>query len=325
VPHITIEYVIFIPVLFIQIIVFPFVASMMATTWANNQREVELQNVADQLASTVQQLYLFVNREEISCAWVYREIINVSNTTLIDAESFEGGWPPSGWSETGNWAKDNNYAYDGTYSAEFDGWWSGTSGSLSSATMVCSDADAIYIDFYWYDNELDNNELILYYYDGSQWDNHQDLNQLASGNGWHHYTEKLTDNQYFVSNFRVQWRANDVESGETGCVDLVTVKKEVQESVFVGNISQITKDSTLPQTIQSYPYSATGSLRTADSSKVLTLLLELQGTETTATATAVLGSNVLWTEESVFQSTSPSASIKIQKFANGTLLFFFVS
>jgi hypothetical protein len=156
VPHITIEYTILIPVLFIQIIVFPFAANMMATTWTNTQREAELQNAADHLASTIQQLYLSINQKEIS----------------------------------------------------------------------------------------------------------------------------------------------------------------------VGNITQA---STLSPTIQSYPYKATGSLRTADSSKVLTLLLETQGTKTTATATAVLGSNVLWIEESEFQSTSLDASIKVQKFANGTLLLSFGS
>jgi len=156
VPHITIEYTILVPILFVQIIVFPFAASMMVTAWANSHREAELQGAADHLASTIQQFYLSVNRDEIS----------------------------------------------------------------------------------------------------------------------------------------------------------------------VGNITQA---STLPTTIQSYPYKATGSLRIADSSKVLTLLLELQGTKTTAGATTVLGSNVLWTEESVFQSNSLNASIKVQKFADGTLLFSFGS
>jgi len=158
VTHITIEYVIMIPVLFAQIIVFPFAANVIATTWTDNQREAELQNAADHLASTIQQLYLFINRKEIS----------------------------------------------------------------------------------------------------------------------------------------------------------------------VGNITQA---STLPPTIQSYPYTATGSLRIIDSSKMLSLFLELQGTRTTATATAVLGSNVLWdsSPESVFQSDSLNASIKVQKFANGTLLFYFRS
>ena len=31
-----------------------------------------------------------------------------SNVTLINAESFEGTWPPTGWTETGTWNKESN-------------------------------------------------------------------------------------------------------------------------------------------------------------------------------------------------------------------------
>ena len=62
---VTIEYVILIPLLFSQMIVFPFVASTMASSWQDSQRDVALQEVANHLASTVQQLYLTINRDEI--------------------------------------------------------------------------------------------------------------------------------------------------------------------------------------------------------------------------------------------------------------------
>jgi hypothetical protein len=65
VPSVTIEYVILIPLLFTQVIVFPFVASTMTSSWQNSQRDIELQDAADHLASTIQQLYLTVNRDEI--------------------------------------------------------------------------------------------------------------------------------------------------------------------------------------------------------------------------------------------------------------------
>jgi hypothetical protein len=64
-PNITIEYVILIPMLFVQVIVFPFVASTIASTWQENQRIATLQQVADHMASTVQQLYLTVNPGDI--------------------------------------------------------------------------------------------------------------------------------------------------------------------------------------------------------------------------------------------------------------------
>jgi hypothetical protein len=65
VPSVTIEYVILIPLLFTQVIVFPLVASTVASNWQDSQREVELQDAANHLASTIQQLYLTLNRDEI--------------------------------------------------------------------------------------------------------------------------------------------------------------------------------------------------------------------------------------------------------------------
>ena len=62
---VTIEYVILIPLLFSQVIVFPFVASTMASSWQDSQRNIELQDAADHLASTIQQLYLTINNDEI--------------------------------------------------------------------------------------------------------------------------------------------------------------------------------------------------------------------------------------------------------------------
>ena len=69
-PHITIEHVILIPLLFIQILVFPFAASIMASSWADSYRDTALKNAANYLASTIQQLYLSINRNEISAGTV---------------------------------------------------------------------------------------------------------------------------------------------------------------------------------------------------------------------------------------------------------------
>ena len=109
-----------------------------------------------------------------------------SAETLIDAESFEDTWTPTGWSATGNWAKESNYAHDGTFSADFDGSEGGESGYLTSLSMDCSGTNAINVDFWWNDRALDDSEFILQYYDGSTWTTHEDLNKVESGNGWHH-------------------------------------------------------------------------------------------------------------------------------------------
>ena len=62
---VTIEYVILIPLLFTQVIVFPYVASTMTSDWQETQLTIELQDAADHMASTIQQLYLTINSEEI--------------------------------------------------------------------------------------------------------------------------------------------------------------------------------------------------------------------------------------------------------------------
>ena len=87
----------------------------------------------------------------------------------------------------------------------------------------------------------------------------------------------------------------------------------------------ITQASTLPITVGSYPYNATGSLGNPpdpNSTKILTVTLTLDEVHNTATAQAVLGPNVQWTE-STLRSTSTGASINVQKFSNGTLVFSF--
>ncbi len=160
-----------------------------------------------------------------------------NNITLVNAESFEGGWTPLGWSATGNWAKENNYSYDGIYSADFDGNVGGVSGYLISPIINTSDSDAIYIDFWWQDRALADDDFELEYFNGSTWNNYQDLNHLDSNNGWHHYMDTISDSQYFVSNFQIRWWAKTVLSGRTACVDLVTIKKSVSEETYFFDIN----------------------------------------------------------------------------------------
>jgi hypothetical protein len=58
--HITIEYMIMIPVLILQIFLFPLTATMIMDNWADSRRAMELEQVAGHLSSTIQQLYYSV-------------------------------------------------------------------------------------------------------------------------------------------------------------------------------------------------------------------------------------------------------------------------
>lgn len=161
---------------------------------------------------------------------------NVNNITLIDNESFEDVWPPFNWIGTGEWNKEVNYVYDGAYSADFDGETGGGSGYLVSSSMNCLDANRIYVDFWWYDRGLDNDDLELEYWDGNSWSNHIDLNQVESGNGWHQYTEVITDSEYFVSDFRIRWFCKTVWSGETASIDAVKIKKSTLNNTYAFDV-----------------------------------------------------------------------------------------
>jgi len=96
-----------------------------------------------------------------------------------------------------------------------------------------------------------------------------------------------------------------------------------REEVVAGTVMLA---STLPKEVASYPYTAKGVLKSSlgsGSGKILVLNLTLQIVGNSATAFVAFGPNVLWNEESVFYSDSSTASIEVQKFANGTLSFSF--
>jgi len=155
-----------------------------------------------------------------------------TNSTLINQESFEGWpWPPSGWTETGgsNWNRENNQYYDGMYSADFDGSGSGASGYLTTFDLNCYGVNSIYVDFWYRDEGCDAGEFSLQYYDGTTWNNINDLGATAPENQWLHYQQVITDTRYFKLNFRIRWYANDIEDNEHAYVDYVTVTVNKQE------------------------------------------------------------------------------------------------
>jgi len=65
-PHVTIEYVIMVPVLILQIFLFPLTASWLMNIWADSRRTLALQSVASHLGSAIQQMYFSLNHATIS-------------------------------------------------------------------------------------------------------------------------------------------------------------------------------------------------------------------------------------------------------------------
>ena len=64
-PSITLEYMIMIPVLILQIFLFPITASVIMNTWADSSMTLELQETAGHMGSSIQQLYYAMNHASV--------------------------------------------------------------------------------------------------------------------------------------------------------------------------------------------------------------------------------------------------------------------
>lgn len=70
VAHVTIEYIIMIPLLVLQIFLFPWATSAMMDIWVNARRELALKDAASNLESAIQQLYSSLSSSEISAGTI---------------------------------------------------------------------------------------------------------------------------------------------------------------------------------------------------------------------------------------------------------------
>jgi hypothetical protein len=182
----------------------------------------------------------------LSERWYHR------NFTRINNQGFEGSWPPTGWSEdpvTSNWHQDSTRVHEGTYSAGFDGSGGpgGAKGNLTSVSMNCSGSNvtAIYVKFWAYSYRGSTDTYYLDYYDGSTWDQITRLDNFGVSS-WTQYTQKITDSQYFISNFRIRWRVTGLQNNRNYYIDVVNVSVERNESGYysTGNLISKAHDTT---------------------------------------------------------------------------------
>lgn len=68
--QVTIGYLIMVPVLIIQIIVFPYVASLLMDISVESRRTIAIQEAANHLSSSMEQLYFSVNHDAITAGTV---------------------------------------------------------------------------------------------------------------------------------------------------------------------------------------------------------------------------------------------------------------
>ena len=164
---------------------------------------------------------------------------SVSNTTLLD-DGFEGSPWDNNWdSVSSNWFRSGT-DHSGSYSAGSGG---GNEGGLTCDELDMSDASVIYIDFYYRLDRTETSDLIVFYFDGT---NYNEVTPIGGGTEgtWLHYTDRILDSQYFISNFRLRFFSNLVPN-EWIYVDDVLIKKQIGSYEYTAEI-EFTGSSNTP-------------------------------------------------------------------------------
>jgi len=73
-PQVTIEYMIMIPILIMQIFLFPLTAGWIMNTWVDSRRTLALQEAASHLGSSMQQIYSSLNHAAIAAGTVTNKL-----------------------------------------------------------------------------------------------------------------------------------------------------------------------------------------------------------------------------------------------------------
>lgn len=63
--HVGMEYAIMVPVLIMQVILLPLSTSWIMANWTTSRMQVELQDAANNIGSTIEQMYLSLNRDDV--------------------------------------------------------------------------------------------------------------------------------------------------------------------------------------------------------------------------------------------------------------------
>jgi hypothetical protein len=160
--------------------------------------------------------------------WVDTLTVTVAGTGTTFTEDFESAltnWDIN-WNEisTTDWDQDNNQQNSGSFSAQSD---ENDEGDLITDNLDAHDAVSITVDFYYRLDDTESNELVLYLYDGSNYDFITGLGDDTGNNEdvWLHYTYTTNDAQYLKSNFRIRLDSDMNQNDENIWVDDVLITK----------------------------------------------------------------------------------------------------
>lgn len=159
-PQITIEYMIMIPLLILQIFLFPLTASWIMSTWVDSRQTLALKETASHLGSYVHQVYSALNHESIAFGSV---------TNRLEIPAFIEGFTYSGNASLRDDAANSSRILDITLKftgSRIQATASVTLGPnvtwVSNSTFISNSADASLIA------EKMSNGTVLMYFEGDE-------------------------------------------------------------------------------------------------------------------------------------------------------------
>ncbi|MCK5175809.1 MAG: agmatine deiminase family protein, partial [Planctomycetes bacterium] len=132
--------------------------------------------------------------------------------------------------ETPGWYLDVSEKHGGLASGKTD-----RNGSLATPDMDTSDAMAIQLDFWFRKDDTEPNDFNFFFHDGNKYKLMAKMDRLSYDDQWLHYTQTITDSQYFVSNFKIKFETRLKHSwwwgDENVWIDDVVITKIVKKIV----------------------------------------------------------------------------------------------
>jgi uncharacterized repeat protein (TIGR02543 family) len=135
------------------------------------------------------------------------------------------------WDTNGitDWTTSPSIFHNGLRSARAS---NNSEGYLTSDSLDASSAVPTVVDFWFRKTATTGTGFTLYYYNGSSYNQIAELDGLGGDDTWLHYTQTITDTQYFVSDFRISFDAT-LDGGQFAYVDDVVIYKEYGETLTV--------------------------------------------------------------------------------------------
>ncbi len=171
--------------------------------------------------------------------WISDRIENVRNqvdfdehlpppgTVLLNDDFNNVAWDAN-WS--GTWVEDTGTYAHGSPSAHA---YKTSYGDFNCVALDTNDAAAVHVDFWLQKNNISSYTAKFYYYNGTTYDEVNDIDTFGADDVWLHYTDTITDSNYFIPDFRIQFSATLGGGGSPRdiWVDDVVITKEIEEGI----------------------------------------------------------------------------------------------